>query len=1180
MRLEEVEIPDEVVSAHRDGDLVLFVGAGASLDPPSNLPTFHELATRIVQEHDPEARLPEEGGEDGCLDSLHHEDVDVHLRVRQIINAADSEPNNLHHAIVRLATASPRTRIVTTNYDSHLSNCLPSGSEFGSFTAPNLPAGSDFSGIVYLHGNARQSPDNLIVTASDFGRAYMHDGWALSFLKPIFAESTVLFIGYSHRDTLMSYLAHGLPDTSQRYMLHSSESRDTWSVHGIHPISYGPRGTLSELLEKWAERASMGALDHASRTREITRGTPPLSAEDESYLDEIVSDPERVHHFTNTARGFATPAQGAAWLDWIQHRPQFVALFDSLAPKNELSRRLAVWFSHEFIAEPSLTAEALRVVSQQGAAFSDDLWEQAVWAVHKLEKPGESAGLWAALLAQTMQPGGQSHLSMLLNDEAAWDDETLLLLFERLTEPTLFLEASRSIGSAPAARVGLDSTGWWFEHTWRRHLAPRLGELAPELLRIADRNLRFAHRLLAAGESNPKRWAHQSRLRVAISPHWRNLPRSQGAHRLAWIDLLIDVARDSLRRLASRGSPEAAQHVESWLVSRMPLLRRLALDGLSHRNDITADNKIQRLIESGLVADRLMRHEVLSLLEAALPQASQQSVEAITAHVVGGGDDSHRDSPAAAGRMLLWIVQHADDAPQASSALAGLRRSFPDVIPTDDSIDLLQRKEATSITVVENTPAAPLLDPVSLHSTIQQSPELAVGWLRGDIEHPDELPELHERTGVLEAVISQYPHDGLALIDCVMSRTPPNAATDQQIADAVLDAWHKNLSPGNDTAGIRSRIGEIWQYGMTTWLADTGIVGDRITWLDHALNHWAGSLAQLLLQCAYIEASDSENIPDGLSDDLKHTATAMLSESGFAGSCARAILIGRLDFLHTVDRDWSRENLLPLLDPMHNAERAVRYWECFVLQSQRTVAMLNDGLADLFVRVLAHIEHFEEHARAMFFEHLAAITCFDGGYIDRAQWLAYLSRTADVQARVEWMQHVGETLSRLTGDEADAQWTAWMHTYWQDRLDSVPVALTFDEATEMAHWSVQLASCFPDAVGLATRHPAKLKDGSWLLYDLYQSENRSEGITRPDLLAKHPNPVATLLTHLLTSADHRPGDTHFLPEIIYRLKNEAGFTLVRPLLEAALARDLIRDHDAQTTEVEDDGQSSPSVSSR
>ena len=118
MRLGAVEIPDALVDAHRDGKLVLFVGAGVSVAAPSNLPTFRGLVDRIAAESG--RRCPDGGSSpDQVLDRLKDDGVDVHLRVREIIGCGDSKPNPLHEAIIDLATTSgkpglsPPTMIAT-----------------------------------------------------------------------------------------------------------------------------------------------------------------------------------------------------------------------------------------------------------------------------------------------------------------------------------------------------------------------------------------------------------------------------------------------------------------------------------------------------------------------------------------------------------------------------------------------------------------------------------------------------------------------------------------------------------------------------------------------------------------------------------------------------------------------------------------------------------------------------------------------------------------------------------------------------------------------------------------------------------------------------------------------------------------------------------------------------------
>ena len=50
----------------------------------------------------------------------------------------------------------------------------------------------------------------MVLTDSDFARAYINEGWATRFLERLFSHFVVLFIGYSHQDTLMTYSCAGL----------------------------------------------------------------------------------------------------------------------------------------------------------------------------------------------------------------------------------------------------------------------------------------------------------------------------------------------------------------------------------------------------------------------------------------------------------------------------------------------------------------------------------------------------------------------------------------------------------------------------------------------------------------------------------------------------------------------------------------------------------------------------------------------------------------------------------------------------------------------------------------------------------------------------------------------------------------------------------------------------------
>jgi hypothetical protein len=94
MRIRDVDFPPELVDAHRDGRLVLFIGAGASIAPPSGLPTFHGLTAEIAAESGVTLDDDQLDRFLGVLQDDRH--VDVHARVvAKIVALATGHPAGL-----------------------------------------------------------------------------------------------------------------------------------------------------------------------------------------------------------------------------------------------------------------------------------------------------------------------------------------------------------------------------------------------------------------------------------------------------------------------------------------------------------------------------------------------------------------------------------------------------------------------------------------------------------------------------------------------------------------------------------------------------------------------------------------------------------------------------------------------------------------------------------------------------------------------------------------------------------------------------------------------------------------------------------------------------------------------------------------------------------------------------
>jgi hypothetical protein len=117
MWFNEIELPDDLLRARDEGELVVFAGAGVSCGSPSNLPMFPGLVQRIA-ENSVIQRSPEEH-EDQFLGKLDVGGIRVHELARDILLNPESQPHRLHNLLLRLFAKPEAVRLVTTNFDRH-----------------------------------------------------------------------------------------------------------------------------------------------------------------------------------------------------------------------------------------------------------------------------------------------------------------------------------------------------------------------------------------------------------------------------------------------------------------------------------------------------------------------------------------------------------------------------------------------------------------------------------------------------------------------------------------------------------------------------------------------------------------------------------------------------------------------------------------------------------------------------------------------------------------------------------------------------------------------------------------------------------------------------------------------------------------------------------------------------
>ena len=295
------------------------------MGPPANLPNFEDLAAAIAAGTG-EAQ-PKGEPVDRFLGRLKAKGTDVHERAAEALRRGNPEPTALHGDLLRLYRTPQSVRVVTTNFDalfeqtaSHVFASAPS-----VFTAPALPLGTGFCGIVHVHGDLDR-PQGMVLTDADFGRAYLTEGWARRFLVDMFRTHTVLFVGYSHGDTVMKYyLGPCLQALAIASRSPTSLINEEWQLLGVEPIGYmksaeDDHSALAEGIRRLANYSRQGLLDWQHDIAEIAKDRPPLDDEAVDVIAAAVSDPERCRFFTDAA-------SHVDWIEWLERRGHLAALF-------------------------------------------------------------------------------------------------------------------------------------------------------------------------------------------------------------------------------------------------------------------------------------------------------------------------------------------------------------------------------------------------------------------------------------------------------------------------------------------------------------------------------------------------------------------------------------------------------------------------------------------------------------------------------------------------------------------------------------------------------------------------------------------------------------------------------------------------------------------------------------
>ena len=980
----------------------------------------------------------------------------------------------------------------------------------------------------------------MVLTDSDFGRAYLTEGWARRFLVDVFRSYTVLFVGYSHDDTVMNYLARALPTGTKRFALTDDTDLGRWRILGVEPIPYlkpsdDDHSALYTGIDSLATYARRGILDWQREIAEIARKLPPRDEETADLIDNALSYPTRTRFFTNSA---STPE----WIGWLDRRNHLDSLFaGGPGDLSERDRQLSEWLAKRFARDNA--GELFHLIARHNLQIHPIFWFDLGRVVGLDQDPQlspEDLARWVSLLLATAPPmpwiGPIKFILPALGERCTDANltDSLIEIFTKMTANQLHLSSltpylgntNTDVNLSILPRVEPDSDYFDLKEFWRLRLEPKLDRVAEPLLAIVVQNLVSQHRMLGAWQSADRNWDAASYGRSAIEPHEQDrYPEATG--------VVIDVGRDCLEYLVSQQPPVAADWCDQLVRQDASILRRLAVHTLSVRKDLTADEKIDWLLTNIGLHDLAARHETFQAMRAIYPHASSRTrrtvIDAVLAYSRPTVDDDGSDRLTAYHhfRWLHWLQQSDPNCELAKGTLEDLRKRYPDFQPQE-------RPDLTGY-ITESRHVEPQT-PWSVSQLLSRPASEWAGELLSfhgeDLLGPD-------RDGLLRAVEEAATQEfqwGIALADELAA----SGHWDDDLWPPLMQAWSRELDVDRHRS-VLGRLSNVKLYtkhpqpvadALCALVKDGGLPyapellgeANRLAtalwdcldqsqpsliegnWFAKAINHPAGVLAEFWLQSLALWQRQQEPRPDSLGDQYNLALSRIVQDTTSVGILGKAVIASRLGFMLATDEDWAKQCLVPLFE-CEDGDNRQAVWDGFLYG--RLDPQVADSMKDAFLTGVSWMGDLfpdEGDVRQRFVTFYAGMVTY---FVDQPLdvWIPRFFENAEAQDKRRFAWTLGRDLDDMDNGRQHEWWERWLRRYWENRLQGIPARLDVGEVAAMLDWLPYLDSLFPEAVDLAIQMPQTPLEHSPVIHE----------ISRGDLWSKYPEPTAKLLIHIADS---------------------------------------------------------------
>jgi len=1088
-----VDIPLELSEAFDADRVVFFCGAGVSVPSPSDLPNFKKLAEQIVHDLGRVEHIADDTALDVVLGKMDRLGGRVHLRAEEILSQS-IYPNPLHEHI--LAVGSTRTlRVVTTNFDTHFERAAEKQSiTVNVSTAPALPLGDSFEGLVHIHGRLPLAKnEQLVLTDADFGEAYIARGWATQFLAELFKKYTVVFIGYSAKDTVMRYLTRAIADRSSLYALVAADSdQSSWSELDVVPLPYpnpnGDHDKLRELFASWSGRLRLDAVSRLNAAREVAANPAGASARRDD-LQWILNDEELRNHFIS----YASAPDWAPLLSSMGMLERLCMITDTTnTERSGQFWNFASWLVSTIDSDDGETLVAL--IAKHDGRLSHELWFHTWLKLTSLDHFSLHTRQLVALTIDARGVGDDGRRGMLVANLVESDPTYAKIMLASIATPRRTFEVKKNwYSQAEYVDVSL-------RYPTLRHVAE---ESLPGLTNDSEISDRF---LLALSSALSTHEVETALLNGAVAPNDISRRRSKiGADEShgsnASIGWIVSLVRDLLRQKAM---DDDLSLIRNFLEDDAEIVRRIGFDAIAIANVRHASEFIELLVSKIVVFDSYSRPEVFAVLSNHFPHASLSSRKSLIQFIIQS--QHYQERPLEVGvreklNVLRWLSRFAPDdslVAEAIAAIAPENNTFVDRVHPELGMPPVQFEPEPSY-----EPSGDYLD---------RTPKQVVWRMKRDPRLKDDSwDEDQPRAELVLYLNANRTAAPLVLAECVRQSLWHQTIWNAAISFMTDDNWSTSLASFIGAHPAPGPLAPTIVASLTREIdsASIGVLKER---LSSAFRVWklmppAGSQEPTPSRFE-VDWDPRSSIARAVMDLIWGTARkrsshkvtvrelnmikSMVSDSYPSGDASIAVVARSSQYLAINAPAWFNQTLVPLL--LGWDVRARQGWRGLVQACSWNPA-LHEYLGDaLRVRFSWFVETHPEFSEDYLQLHAGVFFWYVD---DDLAWPDAIYTALDEDGRASWLRHLadgrGSDIPDFARDEK-------LLSHWQRRLRGLPGPLSSIEQGALLSWLsmnpsnfAQMANCF--AAGPAIAGAAHAFDGAhWPLED--SAEASGEALLR------------------------------------------------------------------------------------